>query len=189
MRPRSEDSRAEWSSILERTRAGSPDAFEAVYSELAPVVAGYLRMSGMSDFEAVTNDVFADVYRGVGRFRGDWTAFRSWVFTIAHHRMVDETRRLARRPPPVPIESIAVGPTGDVEQEALEVLSDERLASLLSELSSDQRAVLLLRIVTDLPLEDVATALGKTVGAVKSLQHRALATLRRSLTAEETGDG
>jgi RNA polymerase sigma-70 factor (ECF subfamily) len=78
-------------------------------------------------------------------------------------------------------------PSGDVELEAFQALSDERLRALLGGLSIDQRAVLLLRIVADLPLDDVAQALGKTLGAVKSLQHRALASLRRSLQTQEAG--
>ena len=182
--PRESDSRAEWSSILERARAGSREGFEAVYTELAPVVAGYLRLNGVVDVDGVTNEVFAQVHRGLSGFNGDWTGFRSWVFTIAHHRMVDEARRAARRPPVAMFDGEVEGLVGDVEQDALVALSDQRLLALLATLSPDQRAVLLLRIVTDLPLEEVARSLGKTVGAVKSLQHRALATLRKAIDAE-----
>jgi RNA polymerase sigma-70 factor (ECF subfamily) len=175
------DDRADWSSILEQVCAGSPAAFEQVYAHLAPTVASYLRMSAVSDVEGVTNEVFLQVHRGLARFTGEWQAFRSWVFTIAHHRMVDETRRAARRPRLVPLDAELDGPSGDAELDALDSLADERLGEVLGQLSADQRAVLLLRIVADLPIEDVARSLGKTNGAVKSLQHRALATLRRSL--------
>ncbi len=74
---------------------------------------------------------------------------------------------------------------GDVEVDAMDLLSDHQLRALLDELSPDQRDVVLLRIVADLSIEDVATALGKRRGAVKSLQHRALATLRRHLEREQ----
>ncbi len=67
------------------------------------------------------------------------------------------------------------------------MLSDQRLRVLLDGLSPDQRDVLLLRIVADLSIEDVAATLGKRRGAVKSLQHRALATLRRQLDREQAG--
>ena len=100
--------------------------------------------------------------------------------------MPDEPRR---RPPVAMAEVSEEAATGDVESEALDALSDERLHRLLSILSDDQRQVLLLRIVADLPLEEAADALGKTVGAVKSLQHRALASLRRSLEQEGVGHG
>lgn len=186
---RSDDSRAELASVLERARAGSDVAFEGVFHELAPAVAGYLRLNGVSEVDEVTNEVFAQVHRGLHRFSGDWAGFRSWVFTIAHHRMVDEARRARRRPPVAQAEVSEEAATGDVESEALEALSDERLHRLLSILSEDQRQVLLLRIVADLPLEEVASTLGKTVGAVKSLQHRALASLRRALEQEGVGHG
>ena len=186
MRPRDDDDLAGWSSILDRARSGSNQAFEEIYASLAPVVAGYLRMSGVSDVDGVTNEVFLHVLRGIRRFRGEWPGFRSWVFTIAHHRMVDDRRAAARRPTVVPMESIGDRePTGDAEVDALDSLSDDRLRSLLDGLSADQRAVLLLRIVADLPLEQVADAVDKSVGAVKALQHRALASLRRALETEE----
>lgn len=186
---RSDDARAELASVLERARAGSDVAFEVVFHELAPVVAGYLRLNGAAEVDELTNEVFAQVHRGLHRFSGDWLAFRSWVFTIAHHRMVDAVRRARRRPVVVRSDVAEEAATGDVEAEALAALSDERLHRMLGWLSPDQRQVLLLRIVADLPLEDVATALGKSVGAVKSLQHRALATLRRALDEEGADHG
>ena len=133
--------------------------------------------------------VFAQVHRGLPRFSGDWGGFRSWVFTIAHHRMVDDVRRARRRPLVVQSDVAEEAATGDVEAEALDALSDQRLHRLLGTLSDDQRRVLLLRVVADLPLEDAAATLGKTVGAVKSLQHRALASLRRAMDQEEVGHG
>jgi RNA polymerase sigma factor (sigma-70 family) len=182
--------RPDRSAVLERARAGSAADFEALYAELARSVAGYLRVSGVPDVEGMTNEVFADVYRGLPGFKGDWAGFRSWVFTIAHHRIVDGARRAHRRPTLVLNEfsdDVPVG-VGDVEAEALDMLSDQRVQLLLEQLSADQQAVLLLRIVADLPLEDVAIALDKTVGAVKSLQHRALAALRRALEVDEADD-
>lgn len=175
----------DWPSTLEGMRAGTSGSFEGVYGELSAAVAGYLRMSGVADVEGVTNEVFLQVHRGLDRFTGDWPAFRSWVFTIAHHRMVDETRRAARQPRAVPLGSETEGPTGDAELDAIDALSDDGVRRLLSGLSAEQRAVVLLRIVADLPIEQVAHALGKTTGAVKSLQHRALAALRRALDAQE----
>jgi len=188
-RARRDDARAELALVLERARAGSDVAFEAIFHELAPAVAGYLRLNGVSEVDELTNEVFAQVHRGLSGFTGDWSGFRSWVFTIAHHRMVDDARRARRRPPVAMAEVSEEAATGDVESEALDALSDERLHRLLSILSNDQRQVLLLRIVADLPLEEAADALGKTVGAVKSLQHRALASLRRALEQEGVGHG
>jgi RNA polymerase sigma factor (sigma-70 family) len=165
--------------------AGSVPAFERIYRGLAPSVASYLRWNGASDVEAVTNEVLAQVHQNLDRFSGDGAGFRSWVFTIAHRRMIDDRRRSARRPVVAHAEVTDDALVGDAEDDALAAIGDARLHELLEELSPDQRSVLLLRIVVDLPLEEVAVTLGKTVGAVKALQHRALATLRRHLESGE----
>jgi RNA polymerase sigma-70 factor (ECF subfamily) len=182
---------ADWPATLAATLSGrgvaSAQAFEAIYGELSPSVASYLRMNAVADVDGLTNEVFLQVHQGLPRFAGDWPSFRSWVFTIAHHRMVDETRRAMRRPQVVPMDDLLDIPAGDVELDALNALSDASLLALLDELSDDQRAVLLLRIAADLSLGRVAEVLGKSLGAVKALQHRALANLRRSLSTEEAG--
>lgn len=172
---------------IEAARAGSTPAFERIYRDLSPSVASYLRWNGVLDVESLTNEVLAQVHRNLHRFTGDAAAFRSWVFTIAHHRMVDDRRASGRRPTIADTEIQEATVVGDAEEEALEALSDHRLLDLLNGLSPDQRDVLLLRIVADLSLEDVALALGKRRGAIKSLQHRALATLRRQLERERAG--
>jgi RNA polymerase sigma factor (sigma-70 family) len=164
---------------------GSVAAFERIYHTLAPSVASYLRWHGVADPGDLTNEVFLQVHRRLGSFSGDESGFRSWVFTIAHRRMVDERRRMARRPKvEAGVEVSETVAVADAEEEALAALGDERLRELLVTLSEDQRAVVLLRIVADLSIEEVAQTVGKRPGAVKALQHRALATLRRQLEPE-----
>lgn len=172
------------SAAVDEAKRGSVPAFERIYLELSPTVASYLRWNKVADVESLTNEVMAQVHRNLGRFSGDGAAFRSWVFTIAHHRMVDERRRSGRRVVVGEGDVAESSVVGDAEEEALESLSDERLRALLDRLSPDQRDVLLLRIVADLSIDDVAVALGKRPGAIKSLQHRALGTLRRHLERE-----
>lgn len=162
----------------------SPDQ---LYRELAPRVASYLRSHGVADVGGTTNDVFLRVFGNLGGFKGDKAALRSWVFTIAHHLMVDDRRRRARRPMVDDGHAIleARAGTDDAEEAALASLGRERVDALLSTLSPDQRSVLLLRVVADLSIEQVATVVGKRVTAVKALQHRGLATLRRHLERGE----
>ena len=166
---------------VDAARAGDVLAFERIYHRFAPSVASYLRWNGAMDVDSLTNEVMDQVHRNLHRFTGDTGAFRSWVFTIAHHRMVDDRRAAGRRPTIVDAEIHETQVVGNAEDDALDLLSDDRLRGLLDGLSPDQREVLLLRVVADLSLEDVATAIGKRRGAVKSLQHRALAALRRQL--------
>lgn len=139
-------------------------------------------MQRATEPEDLTSEVFLGVFGGLGSFTGSEPQFRSWVFTIAHRRLLDDRRRLARRPHQAPLEVDPSG--GDVEAEAMESLGEQWVTSLCGRLSADQRTVLLLRIVADLSAEEVARITGKTVGAVKALQRRGLAALRRKLARE-----
>jgi RNA polymerase sigma factor (sigma-70 family) len=171
-----------FTSLLESARQGSEAAWQELYSGLAPVVLGYLRANGAPDPEDVLSEVFLQVARDIARFEGEEKGFRSWVFTIAHHRLIDARRHSARRPvdlsaePPEP-----AGRADDAAEEALNRIGIEEVSRVLGTLSEDQRAVLLLRIVGDLSIEDVAEAVGKRPGAVKALQRRGLAAVKREL--------
>lgn len=134
----------------------------------------------MSDAEDVLGDVFLDVARQVGDFRGDSAGFRAWVFTIARARRVDEirrrTRRLEDRFDTQEIERIAA--RTDVEGEVVGALLLDDLLGQLEILTDDQTEVLILRMVADLSAPEVAQITGRSVGAVEQLQHRALSALR-----------
>lgn len=173
--------------VLEAARDGAGWAFERLFLWLAKPVAAYLRGAGVEDPDGTANDVLLRAFTSLDRFRGDEDRFRSWVFTIAHHLLIDERRRVARRPRSAPLESAGGEPgepTQAAETHALVTLGDERVRSLLAGLAPDQRDVVLLRIVADLSIEDTAAALGKRPGAVKALQHRAMRTLRARIGDE-----
>jgi RNA polymerase sigma-70 factor (ECF subfamily) len=168
--------------LVADAKSGCPRAFERIYRQMAGQVASYLRWHRASDPDGLTNDVFAQVHRKLATFEGDEHGFRSWLFTIAHHRMIDDRRRVNRQPPmqdDVGVDE-ALG-WGDVEEDAFAALAHDHVRELVAVLSPDQRDVVLLRVVADLSVEDVARMLQKRAGAVKALQHRALATLRRHL--------
>jgi RNA polymerase sigma-70 factor (ECF subfamily) len=163
--------------VLFAARAGAEWAWERIYEELSPSLAGYFRGQGCADPEDLVAEVFLQVVRGLDGFSGTEPAFRAWVFTIAHRRMVDDVRRRVRRPV-VPTEpavvDAAAGEGGDVTEDAFAGLDRERVQAAIAELPGEQRSVLLLRIIGDLTIEQIAEAMGKRPGAVKALQRRAL---------------
>lgn len=142
---------------------------------------GYLRAQRLPDPDDVSGEVLLQVVRDLDRFEGDRRAFRSWVLTIAHHRMLDERRRMMRKPSvATPPEELDAGASPhETEALVVDAEADERVAALLTDLTEEQRSVLLLRVVGDMTLKEVAKATGKRVGAVKALQHRAVEALRR----------
>ena len=170
---------------LEAARQGAEWAWTAIYRELAPAVIGYLRARRTPDPEDVAGEVFLQVVRDLHRFRGGEREFRAWVFVIAHHRLLDESRRRARRPVDFEREDSAGAiDANDLETQVIESTAAAGIRRLIDRLPHDQRNVVLLRVLGDLTVDEVALAIGKTAGAVKALQRRGLASIKRALAEE-----
>jgi RNA polymerase sigma-70 factor (ECF subfamily) len=173
---------AGFDSVLAAAQLGEAWALERLYNSVAPAVAGYMRVQDASDPDDLAGDVMYRALRNVGAFEGSEAKFRSWVFSIAHNRLVDDRRRRSREPlggSSDVAESAVWSIGGDVEDEAMVRLSTERVKQACAALPRDQRDVLLLRLAAGLTLEETAATVGKSRGAVKALQHRAVAALRR----------
>jgi RNA polymerase sigma factor (sigma-70 family) len=171
--PEPDDDAGDWLNSRDRARVAR------AYRELAPAVLGYLRASRVEDPEDVLGEVFVQVVRDIKRFRGDDAALRRWVFSVAHNRAMDTHRRRTRRPlvfADPPSESAVIAPVEPFDAELL---------AALDRFTPDQREVVVLRFVADLSLDDVARLTGRTVGAVKALQHRGLAALELALAPQE----
>lgn len=170
--------------VLQAARRGSEAAWATLYRALAPGVIGYLRSQRAPEPEDLAGEVFLEVVRDLHRFEGNGGQFRSWVFSIAHLRMLDAKRKAGRRPATAapPGDLHGRGEVGNSEEEALALLGTQRVARMLDRLAPDQRNVLLLRIVGDLSVEQVAAVLSKRPGAVRVLQHRGLVRLRKDMT-------
>lgn len=164
--------------MLAAAQEGAPWAWAALYHSVAPQLFGFARARGAPEPEDVVGEVLHDVARNIHNFEGTEANFRSWVFTIAHNRLVDQWRKAARGrddPPPV------VGTATSAEAEAVAAAMDGPAFAALDALTEGQRNVMLLRTVADLSLEQVATVLGTNRNAVKAVQHRAVQRLRKIL--------
>jgi RNA polymerase sigma-70 factor (ECF subfamily) len=178
--------------VLAAAQAGAAWAFEVLYRDLSPAVTGYLRLHGAAEPDDLASETFIGILTGLRGFRGDEDALRAWVFTIAHRRLVDDWRRRGRRPQVTDDELLDEHRGGDVEDDALVRVGADDVHRLCGGLPADQRAVLLLRILADLTVEQVAQVLGRSVGSVKALQRRGLRSLRTALEAvppERVGAG
>jgi len=178
----------ELDAALEAARAGETGGYDALFRTMGSAVMGYLRARGVQDPDDLTNAVFLRAFRALHTFTGDGERFRSWLFTIAHHASIDDRRRRGRRVVETAFDPASAEPAGradEVEDAVLARRSEERVEALLALLSPDQRDVLTLRIVADLTVEQTGAVLGKSYEAVKALQRRGLATLKRQLVAGE----
>ena len=170
---------------LDAARRGAEAGFTELYRLLAGKVAGYLRGRGVVEFEDVTNDVFLGAFRSLKTCEGGPSEFRAWLFGIAWNKSADWHRSNARRPATFDSggDRLPEIVGGNCEDEALAALAGQGLEAALASLTDDQRNVVALRVIADLSLGQVSDIMGTPIGAVKSLQHRALAALRRNLLA------
>ena len=184
------------SRIHERSRRSSPSssgakagadwALTILYRDLHPRVLGYLAAREPAEAEDLASDVWLDVATGIGRFRGDEDGFRAWVFTIARRRVLDLRRRASvRRERPLPQDLLGGDrASGDAEREGMASLETDATLALIATLPPDQCDVVLLRVIGDLSVADVARILDKRPGAIRALQHRALKNLARIVSRE-----
>ena len=151
--------------------------FGAAYRSFAGPVQGYLKARGVDDPEAVTQDVFLAFYPKISELTGGLQGAKSLIFSIAHARMVDYYRRVERRPQLTPYDPQQDARTApSAEDHAIEL--NGGAAALLDGLSEEHQEVLALRVVADLSIEQVAQIMGKSPGAIKQLQRRALQNLK-----------
>lgn len=171
-------------------QAGSSWACTTLWVDHAPAVAAFLTARGSREPEDLTSEVFLAAFDRLGEFVGGEAEFRSFVFTIAYRRLVDELRRRYRRG-----EHVELRPSSDprvapsAEDVALRELGDDSALRLFDALPPAQRDVMVLRIVADLTVEQIAQILKKRPGAVKSLQRRALDSLRKDFSLARTLSG
>ena len=164
--------------VLAAARRDERWALERIFRALGPVVTGYLRVQGSVEPDDLASEVFVGVLRNLGSFDGD-------EFTIAHRRLLDERRRLRRRPPPAPLAELPESAApDDVEDAVARSLNTARVQALCEQLVPDQRDVLLMRLLGQFTVEEVAAALGKTPGAVKALQRRGFLAIGRLVERE-----
>jgi RNA polymerase sigma-70 factor (ECF subfamily) len=172
---------------LVAARRREPAAVTRIYTAYAPALFRFF-MAAVGDrhqAEDLTGTTFVSAIESLPRFRGPIEALGGWLFQIARHDLYDHRRKQSRsriEPLEDNLNEVAViAGAEDPEELAIARLEGSRVLAAMRELSPDQREVLLLRMGAGLTAPEVAEVLGKTTGAVKSLQFRGLASLARVL--------
>jgi RNA polymerase sigma-70 factor (ECF subfamily) len=148
----------------------------------------YHRLNDREVAEDLTGEAFLRLMENIGNFRvgprDQKAIFSGWFYRIAHNLMIDFLRRQAKHTDMAPDthSTSEDHPTQVMERS----LTQSRLQSALSQLTPDQQDVVILRFFEELSNAEVATIMGRTEGAVKALQHRALAALHRALSGDAT---
>jgi RNA polymerase sigma-70 factor (ECF subfamily) len=169
---------------FDAARAGQRDALADLWRTHQAPLLRYLRARRMASPEDVASQVWIDVARSIERFEGGADDFRRWLFTIAHRRSVDEVRRAVRQ---TDIRAARVEPAvgADIDHDRIDAL--ERAIAMVSSLPVDQAEAVMLRVVNDLSVADVAGVMGTSEGNVRVLVHRGVLRLRRRLSVTDDG--
>ena len=168
--------------LVDRAKQGDRRALEELYLIHFDRIYSYLHMSvgNRHDAEDLTNQTFVKMLESIERFEWRQVPLSAWLFRIAHNLAMDHFRAGRRwqpeEEPPEPADEHV-----SADEEALQAISRQSMISMIEGLSADQQQVLLLKFVFNFANGDIAAILGKTEGAIKSLQHRALASLQRQL--------
>jgi RNA polymerase sigma-70 factor (ECF subfamily) len=167
---------------VERAQRGDTQSFGLVWRALNPSVTRYLRVIVGNAAEDVASETWIAAIRGIDRFRGSGTSFRSWLFSIARSKAADWRRKQARRPQSAGDEGLdRVRATDDPAARALEGISTDAALAIVGSLPPNQAEVVALRVIAGLDVAQVADILGKRPGAVRVLAHRGLQTLAARL--------
>jgi RNA polymerase sigma-70 factor (ECF subfamily) len=168
--------------LIRRAQELDPEAFGAVYERYYSGVYKYIyyRVGDQTLAEDLTMEVFVKAIEAIDTYAFRGVPFSAWLYRIGSNLVIDHFRRLPSQPS-LSLEEKLVA-AGEHSGERLESeFTHEELRRALAELTDDQQQVIILKFVDGLSNHEVAHILGKTEGAVKSLQHRALASLGRVL--------
>jgi len=168
--------------LIQQAKEGDPAAFAEIYNRHQPAIYRYIfhRVGDVATAEDLTSEVFVRLVERIDHFTYRGHPLLAWLYTVARNLIVDYQRRAGQTTVFPSYEQLVIE-VGDLEQAAERGLVQRWLAAALTHLTEDQRQVIILKFVEGLDNAEVARTVGKSVGAVKSLQHRALAVLRRIL--------
>ncbi len=162
--------------VIERARAGDTDALGQLWRTYQHLLLRYFRGKGMPDPDDLASIVWVEVATSLDRFEGGEHDFRKWLFTIAARRRIDDIRSIKRREAHAEKQRPALAdlqsPSAGEDAERARAL--DTALQLVSSLPPDQAEAVMLRVVADLSVTEVAAIMHRREGAVRVLVHRGL---------------
>lgn len=168
---------------MEAAGRGDPDARAAIFDRYHAAVYRYAvaRVGSPADAEDVVAETFLSALRALPRFRWRGVPFEAWLFRIAASKVVDLGRRRQRSTVPLDAGMDRSDDASDPGARLTRIEQQAELAAALDRLPAGQRDVLVLRFLLGHTVQEVARAMDRTEGAVKQLQVRGLANLRKTV--------
>jgi RNA polymerase sigma-70 factor (ECF subfamily) len=171
--------------LVDLAQQGDRAALEELYLIHFDRIYSYLHVTvgNRHDAEDLTTQTFLKMLESIGRFRWQSAPFSAWLFRIAHNLAMDHFRAHRRWQPEADVPEPIGSEEPSAELEAMQSIGRQSMLELIEKLSPEQQQVLTLKFVFNFPNADVAKILDKTEGAIKSLQHRALASLQKQISS------
>ena len=172
-------------SLVRRAQHRDQEAFAQLYEEHFDKIYRYvtLKIGNETEAEDMTQQVFLNALQSISSFKWKGIPFSAWLFRIAHNQVVDYFRSKKRTT--VPLDESLVSDNNNPQSIVEQKLDIEQLLLATKQLTEAQREVISLRFAGELPIAQVAKAMGKSQGAVKALQHSAIVALRKTLRVTE----
>src|SRR4030042_109254 len=175
--------------LIKKAQRGDPQAFGDLYESHAPAIFRYLfaHLDSRMDAEDLTGEVFLKAWQSLPKYVEHGVPFLAFLFRIAHNALVDhyrQNKRIEHKSPdemegfkeegiPEPVEMVSIR------------MEHQQILRVLSKLRADYQSVLTLRFISEISPEETSQVMERSVGAIRVLQHRALAALREEL--DKTG--
>ena len=172
--------------VLASAKLGDHVAFTAIWHELNPRVSRFVQFKTYGsriDYEDVVSETWLGVAKDIRKFNGDFKELTSWIFTIARNRIVDAARKRDRSIVSSDLQDEAywLPSSTDLESDFQAAEGVQEIVGLINQLPPAQAEVVLLRVVSDLTVEETAKILKKSANSVRVLSHRGLESLREMI--------
>ncbi len=179
-----EDVLAEWG-VVRRAQMYEEDALRSLYETYYPKIYNYafLQMGDIHAAEDLAADVMLKMIESIRSYSFRGLPFGAWVFRIARNRLIDVHRRRKRRGE-VDLSEKLASTLANPQSMAERALERGQLQIALKHLTDEQRQVIVLKFIEGFDNRSIGRIMGRSEGAIKSLQHRALGSLRRLLNPE-----
>jgi RNA polymerase sigma factor (sigma-70 family) len=179
-----EDTNLETENLVTQAISGDVEAFGELYTNHVTKIYRYIyyNVHDKEHAEDITQEVFLKAWKAIGSCRGKEKTFSSWLYRIAHNLIIDKLRKSQKQSSREAELPESIRDTSD----RMEISLEQRdLLKVIDVLSPNQRQVIVMKFIEEMDNREIAETMGKSTGAIRILQMRALETLRKTLGKEQ----
>lgn len=169
--------------LIREAKSGKKEAFGQLYDHYATPIYRFvaLKVSGREEAEDLTHETFLSAWQNLKSYKHQGFPFSSWLYQIARNKVIDHYRTRKQHASFENLDEDFLKVVGVTENNLEISLAMDQVRQAIARLGQEQQDVIIMKFVEDMPNEEIATALNKSEGAVRLLQHRAIQNLKEDL--------